>query len=219
MKWMLSVMFLLFVLSVHAQDQLPLHYTDHSDTTKPLIVYISGDGGMNGFSNSLIKSLNAKGYAILALDARDYFWHKKEPQEFANAMNGAISVYMKNKKRNSFVVLGYSFGADVAPFLATRLSAGLYGKCKDVILLSPSVNTSFEIKFLDMLGWGNNKGKNVVTELNKLSLPLVLFFGKDENSFPINEVTVRKQVIVMEGGHHYDNDAEALGAKLVSMMK
>lgn len=209
----------IFVSSVHAQDQLPLRYTDNSDTTKPLIVYISGDGGMNNFTNSLIKSLNKKGYAVLALDAKDYFWHKKEPQEFAIAMNGAISTYLKNKKRNSFVVLGYSFGADVTPFLITRLQANLHSRCKDVVMLSPSSNTNFEIKVLDMLGWGSNKGKNVVNELNKISLPVVLFFGKDEDDFPVNEITIKKQVVIMEGGHHYDNNVEDLANKLAGKFK
>lgn len=219
MKCMFSVMFLLISFSVLAQEQLPLHYTDHSDTTKPLVVYISGDGGMNGFSNSLIKSLNAKGYAVLALDAKNYFWQKREPREFADAMNSAIALYLKNKKRNSFVVLGYSFGADVTPFLITRLTSALNSKCKNVLMLSPSANTNFEINFLDMLGWGSSKGKNVVNELNKLSLPFVLFFGKDEKSLPVNEVTAHKQVVIIEGGHHYDNDIEAVAENLVSKIR
>jgi type IV secretory pathway VirJ component len=116
-------------------------------------------------------------------------------------------------------VLGYSFGADVTPFLITRLPATLYGKCKNVVLLSPSPNTNFEIKVLDMLGWGSSKGKNVVNELNKVSLPVILFFGKDEDDFPVNEITAKKQVVVMEGGHHYDNNVEALANKLVSKFK
>lgn len=219
MKSIFSCILLLFVVPADSQESLPLQYTDHRDTTKPLIVYISGDGGMNSFSNSLIKSLNNKGYAILALDAKNYFWHKKEPQEFSSALSQATNTYLKNKKRNSFIVLGYSFGADVTPFLITRLPPNLYAKCKYAVLLSPSSNTNFEIKLVDMFGWGSKKGKNVVSELNKLSLPVVLFFGKDEDDFPVNEVTARKQVIVMNGGHHYDNEVEELANKIVGKMR
>lgn len=205
-------------LTASAQD-LPLQFTDNNDTTKPLIVYISGDGGMNNFTNSLIKSLNKKGYAILALDAKDYFWHKKEPQTFATAMNQAIATYLKNKKRNSFIVLGYSFGADVSPFLITRFLSSLTIKCKNVVLLSPSSNTDFEIKVLDMLGWGNSKGKNVVNELNKVTAPVILFFGEDENNFPIKEITIKKQVVIIKGGHHYDNNVDDLAGKIVDKIK
>jgi len=209
---------ILFFFTGDAQD-LPLKYTDSNDTTKPLIVYISGDGGMNRFTNSLLTSLNKKGYALLALDAKDYFWHKKEPQQFATAMNQVISAYMKNKRRNSLVLLGYSFGADVSPFLATRLSSALYSKCKYLVMLSPSVNTDFEIKILDMIGFGGGKGKNVVNELNKVTTPTVLFFGKDENDFPVNEVTINKQVVIIEGGHHYDNNVDDLARQIVGKIK
>jgi|SRR5436190_2971457 type IV secretory pathway VirJ component len=219
MKLMFSSILLLVVALAHSQEQLPLQYTDHRDTTKPLIVYISGDGGMNSFTNSLIKSLNNKGFAILALDAKDYFWHKKEPEEFSTALSQATDTYLKNKKRNSFVVLGYSFGADVTPFFLTHMPANLNAKCKSAIMLSPSANTNFEIKLMDMLGWGSKKGKNVVNELNKLTLPVVLFFGKDEDDFPVNEVTARKQVVVMDGGHHYDNDVEELAKKIASKIR
>lgn len=219
MRLLLSSMMMFFVFVANAQNNLPLQYSDNTDTTKPLVVYISGDGGMNSFTNSLIKSLNQKGYAVLALNAKDYFWHKKEAQEFASAMSQSISVYLKSKKKSSFIVLGYSFGADVAPFLATRLPSSLYSKCKNIVLLSPSTHTDFEIKILDMLGFGGNKDKNVVNELNKVRTPVILFFGSDEKSFPVTEVTIKKQVIVMEGGHHYDNDVEDLSGKIVSKIR
>jgi len=64
MKTIFSVLLIFFVFAAHAQNDLPLQYTDNSDTSKPLIVYLSGDGGMNGFSNSLIQSLNKKGYSF-----------------------------------------------------------------------------------------------------------------------------------------------------------
>ncbi|MGZ3845853.1 MAG: AcvB/VirJ family lysyl-phosphatidylglycerol hydrolase [Flavisolibacter sp.] len=214
MKLISLVITMAFFLGAQAQSDLPLQYTDNGDTSKPLILYISGDGGMNSFTTSLINSLNQKGYAVLALDAKSYFWHKKEPAEFATAMTQAVSSYLRNKKKNSFVVLGYSFGADVAPFLATRLPSYLATKCKGVLLLSPSGHTDFEIKIVDMLGWGSKKENNVVTELNKVALPATLFFGQDEKEFPVNDVTIRKQVVVMSGGHHYGNDTTDLANEI-----
>ena len=219
MKLISFMILMVLGLGAQAQGDLPLQYTDNADTGKPMILYISGDGGMNSFTTSLIQSLNQKGYAVLALDAKSYFWHKKEPAEFATAMTQAVSSYMHNKKKNSFVVLGYSFGADVAPFLATRLPSSLASKCKGVLMLSPSGHTDFEIKIMDMLGWGSKKENNVITELNKVVLPATLFFGQDEKDFPVNDVTIRKQVVVMSGGHHYDNDTADLANEISHKIK
>lgn len=59
-------------------------------------------------------------------------------------------------------------------------------------MLSPSASTDFEIKISGLLGFGRSKGKNVVNELNKPTTPVVLFFGKDENDFPVSEVNIKK---------------------------
>ena len=214
MKLIFFVMSMALFVSTKAQSDLPLQYTDNGDSSKPMILYISGDGGLNSFTNSLINSLNQEGYAILALNAKSYFWHKKEPAEFATAITQAVSSYLRIKKKNSFVVLGYSFGADVAPFLATRLPSSLASKCKSILLLSPSGHTDFEIKIVDMLGWGSKKENNVVKELNKVALPTTLFFGQDEKDFPVNDVTIHKQVVVMSGGHHYGNDINDLASEI-----
>jgi len=219
MKTILSALVTVVLFKGYSQNSLPLQYTGHSNTTKPLIVYLSGDGGMNSFTTSLIQSLNKKGYAILALDSKSYFWKKKDPQEFASAMSQSISNYLKAEKRSSFVLLGYSFGADVSPFLVTRLPQTLHPKCKGLVLLSVSAHTEFEVKVLDMLGWGSKKDENVIAELNKVSLPVTMFFGKDETDFPANKVTIRKQVIIMEGGHHYDNDTDDLSNRIITKIK
>jgi type IV secretory pathway VirJ component len=219
MKLILSTVVMFFLFTGHGQNSLPLQYTGNSDTSKPLVVYLSGDGGMNSFTTSLVQSLNKKGYAILALDSKNYFWKKKDPLEFASAMSQSISKYLKSEKRSSFVVLGYSFGADVSPFLITRLPQNLHPKCKDLVLLSVSAHTDFEVKIMDMLGWGNKKEENVIAELNNVSLPVTLFFGKDETDFPANKLTIDKQVVVMEGGHHYDNDTDDLANRIISKIR
>jgi len=38
---------------------------------KPVLFYISGDGGWNKFSNAFIQNLNGKGYEVVGLNARN----------------------------------------------------------------------------------------------------------------------------------------------------
>ena len=202
------------------KTSLPLSFYASTDTTKPLIFYISGDGGFNKFSTSFMQSLNKEGYAVIGLNAKDYFWNKKKPQEAATAIEEAINGSNKEWKRKSIVLIGYSFGADVSPFMLTHFSATLSNKVNHLILLSPSAKTDFEIHLLQMLGWGKDDGESVPKEINKISKPVTIIVGDDENEFPFDQLTIKnKQVIKMPGGHHYDGDVDALHKQVIQQIK
>ena len=199
---------------------LPLSLYSSTDTTKPIIFYISGDGGFNKFSTSFMQTLNKQGYAVIGLNAKDYFWTQKKPKEAAVAIEAAIDESNKQWKRNSIVLVGYSFGADVAPFMLTNFSPALASKVSRLILLSPSPKTDFEIHVMQMLGWGKSSGESVPAEINKISKPVIFIVGDDEKEFPFSQLTTKnKQVIKMPGGHHYDGDVNALSKQVVVQIK
>lgn len=207
--------FSLHVVSFSQKTVLPLSFHSNLDTTKPLIFYISGDGGFNKFSTSFMEALNKQGYAVIGLNAKEYFWNKKTPQEAANAIEAAINESNRQWKKKNIVLIGYSFGADVAPFMLTHFSTAFAGKVNHLILLSPSPKTDFEIHILQMFGWGKDSGESVSGEINKISAPVIIITGDDETDFPFNQLTIKnKQVIKMPGGHHYDGDVNALCNKI-----
>src|SRR5438552_6307660 len=144
--------FSLYGVSSSQNTVLPLSFHSNADTTKPLIFYISGDGGFNKFSTSFMETLNKQGYAVIGLNAKEYFWNKKTPQEAANAIESAINESNKQWKKKNIVLIGYSFGADVTPFILTHFSLAFAGKINHLILLSPSPKTDFEIHILQMFG-------------------------------------------------------------------
>ena len=202
------------------KTSLPLSLYASTDTTKPLIFYISGDGGFNKFSTSFMQSLNKEGYAVIGLDAKDYFWNKKKPQEAATAIETAINGSNKEWKKKNIVLIGYSFGANVSPFMLTHISVALSNKITHLILLSPSAKTDFEIHVLQMFGWGKETGESVPAEINKIVKAVTIIVGDDENEFPFDQLTIRnKQIIKMPGGHHYDGDVTALCKQVVQHLK
>ena len=167
-----------------------------------------------------MQSLNKQGYAVIGLDAKDYFWHKKKPREAAAAIEAAIDQYNRQWKRKNIVLIGYSFGADVAPFMLTRFSTALSGKINHLVLLSPSSKTDFEIHVLQMLGWGKDSGESVPAEINKITKPVMIITGDDEDDFPIKELTIKnKQIIKMPGGHHYAGDVSSLCKQITAGIK
>ena len=202
------------------EKKMPLSLYSSADTTNPLIFYISGDGGFNKFSTTFMEAINKQGYAVIGLSAKDYFWSRKKPQEAANAIEAAINESNKQWKKKNIVLIGYSFGADVAPFMFTRFSPAMAARVNQLILLSPSPKTDFEIHVMQMLGWGKNTGESVPAEINKISKPISFIVGDDENEFPFSQLTIRnKQIVKMPGGHHYDGDVNALCKQIVAVIK
>jgi len=216
-----SIILLLGICNIlSAQKTLPLSFYASTDTTKPLIFYISGDGGFNKFSTSFMKSLNKEGYAVIGLNAKDYFWDKKKPVEAASAIEQAINESNKEWNKKKIVLIGYSFGADVSPFMLTHFSPAFSNKVSHLILLSPSAKTDFEIHVLQMFGWGKETGESVPAEINKIVKAVTIIVGDDENEFPFDQLTIKnKQIIKMPGGHHYDGDVTALCKQVVQHLK
>jgi type IV secretory pathway VirJ component len=214
----LLAVFLLMMQPVFSQtpsapDQLPFSIAPSgSDTAKPMVAYITGDGGLNKFSKSLCGQLALQGYPVVALDARAYFWKKKTPGQTALDITRLIRIYQQTWHRSRIVLLGYSFGADVMPFVYNNLRADIAARVLNLCLLSPSGSTDFEIHISVMLGAGFAGRENVVAELNKISTkPVTLLFGSDENEFPISHLKIKNYTVTrLPGGHHYEGDEVGL---------
>ena len=55
---------------------------------------------------------------------------------------------------NRVILVGYSFGADVVPFLVNRLPSGLLPLVRSVALLGLSETAEFEFHLSDWIGHG-----------------------------------------------------------------
>lgn len=187
-------------------------------STAPLILYITGDGGMKKFSANVIESFRQKNYPVVALNALKYFWNKKSPQQAAKDVTSLITYYQGQWGGNHGVVLiGYSLGADVLPFIYTSLPPEVAGEVKHLVFLSPSLFTDMEVHLSDMLGKSSNKGMSVPAEMNKITnKPLLLVFGAEEKDFNFSALNVRYEKLILPGGHAYDEDAAGVAGKILA---
>ena len=144
---------------------------------------------------------------MLAWPCLKYFWDKKTAQKTATDISKLIHTYQMLWKKKKVLLVGYSFGADVMPFVYNNLDKSLQAEIINISLISPSAKTDFEIHLMVMLG-SRGGGESVPEAINKISNKLItLLFGNDENEFPIKELTIRNYVSVkLTGGHHYDGD-------------
>ncbi|NIG56878.1 AcvB/VirJ family lysyl-phosphatidylglycerol hydrolase [Chitinophaga sp. Cy-1792] len=206
----------------NAPGNLPIQAkAPDAGSTQPLIFYITGDGGMKKFSANVIDEFHKKNYPVVALNALKYFWNKKSPNQAATDVANLIRYYQSQwNSHHGIILVGYSLGADVLPFIYTHLPATLESEVQQVVLLSPSKTTDLEVHLSDMLGKSNNKGMSVTAEINKITdKPLVLVFGEEEKDFNLGELTIRNyKRLVLPGGHTYDEDAGGVAGKIMAAL-
>jgi len=196
--------------SVSVQD-LPLLTTVPKIATPdmPVVLLISGDGGWYSFEQSITDKLAESGVFSIGLDSRKYFWKRKTPEETASDMARALTFYASKWNRSKFVLIGYSLGAEIVPFLYNRLPGEVRQKVQSAVLLSPDVSTDFEIHFSNMLGMGNSQNTYNVPEEIKRMQPLLtlIILGSGEKS-KIPGILSGSGPIIKElpGDHHYKFD-------------
>lgn len=225
MKTVYALIFLLFCAfqnTAQAQkSDLPL-YAFPKAGNKPMVVYLTGDGGLNSFSKALIADLGSQGYAVVALDTRKYFWNQKTPAEFGQAASGFINQYMRAWNKNAFILIGYSFGADVGAFLPPQLQGGLSERLKSVVLLSPGLSTGFVTKLTNMLGFSGSDGEKykVYPQLLKSPAPILCVFGEDEGSDFCKQLKAGGNIgrTLVPGSHRYNDDVKLISKIIIESL-
>lgn len=178
----------------------------------PLAIFISGDGGWAGFDQAVSVKLAENGMPVVGVDAQKYFWKEKQPKEAADEIAKAVEHFMQQWNRKSFVLIGYSFGACMAPFIASNFSDLLKESLKGVYCFSPNETGDFEIHISDMISIKTNEKYNVLSEVKKIkSLNPVCIFGKEENIELRNDFSATGvRFETLPGSHHYDNNYKAV---------
>ena len=199
-------------MSAALAQNFPVKVWDAPTHDKPLIFYISGDGGLNKFSSGLCEALNKKGYDVCALNAKSYFYDKKTPEQTTSDIANYLSQKLKERTSRQIVMIGYSFGADVLPFVLARLPKNMLDQTRVSFLMAPSGSTDFEIHWSDIFGGNAKRSMDVVSEINKLeNAKLVIISASDDGYLDVRKITLKKYTHeVLPGGHHFDGDTDEI---------
>jgi len=219
--FIMALLFLVTSQQLAAQMALPVVAKPAAGNQHPLVLYITGDGGMKQFSTKVVAAFQQHNYPVVALNALKYFWTKKPPEKAAADIAAVILQYQAQWHLGPEVILvGYSMGADVMPFIYNALPDELRGKVKQLVLLSPSQFTDMEVHLSTMLGKPENKGMSVPAALNKIvHTPLLLIFGEQEKDFSLAALTIRGyKHLVLPGGHTYGDDAADVVGKILEVL-
>ncbi|HEU4641782.1 MAG TPA: AcvB/VirJ family lysyl-phosphatidylglycerol hydrolase [Gemmatimonadaceae bacterium] len=170
-------------------------------------VILTGDGGFATLDKLLADSMAARGIPVVALDSRAYLTSGHRTADGASRdLERILRHYLSTWGKSRVLLVGYSRGADLLPFMASRLPTELFGRIDEVAMLGLAPNANFTFHLVDLIS--NHKRKDdlpTVPEVAKLRGKRVLcFHGADEKesgcpALPADVATV----VEMPGGHHF----------------
>ena len=182
-------------------------------------ILYSGDGGWRDLDRSLADVLAAKGMSVVGVDVLRYYWKQKTPVLAASDLARMIRYYQKHWQKSHVVLIGFSFGADVLPFLVSRLPADLAADVSLLSLLSPERTTAFEVETTGWLGVHNSAGMPIAPELKKLSgIRVQCIYGTEEgaDSLCTASAAAGAAVLAKSGGHHFDHNYDELADEILA---
>jgi type IV secretory pathway VirJ component len=161
---------------------LPLIEISATGSDSMFAILFTGDGGWAAADRGLSASLAAHGVPVVGLDAPIYLTPGRTPDESARDLVRVIRHYVMAWHRNRVVVIGYSRGADIVPFMVARLPDELRRRVSLVALLGPSEWVEFEYHLVDLVANIHRPGDLPVRpEVERLrGTPVLCIYGQHD---------------------------------------
>jgi type IV secretory pathway VirJ component len=130
---------------------LPLRELPVTTAGHQLVFLLTGDGGYAAGDRGIAEAFVGQGIPVVVLNSRSYLSPKKTPDEAAADAERIMMHYMAGWQRDSVVLVGYSRGADMAPFIVTRLPDSTRSHLSLVAMIGLADHASFEFHWSDIV--------------------------------------------------------------------
>ena len=184
-----------------------------------LAVIVSGSGGFVGFDRKMGRNFAERGVPVVGLSSLAYFWKPREPDGAARDLARILEHYLSAWHKERALVIGYSQGADVVPFMVDRLPPALRAKVSAITLIGPDGAAQFHLHpDLWLLGHAKLSPSLELPEapeIPKLKGTKVLcVYGAAEKKSLCRETPPGlASVLEVPGGHSFDGDAPAIAER------
>jgi type IV secretory pathway VirJ component len=196
-------------------DGLPLVVVPATTPGSTLAVVISGDGGWAHLEREVAATLAQNGVTVVGLNSLKYFWSRRTPEGAAADLARVLRFYLDSARLDDVLLVGYSRGADVLPFMASRLPPDLLRRVRVVALLGPSRSVDFKFHVMDWLKDAQHRSDlPVLPEAEKLvgQAHVLCVYGREEKDTICPALSgSAASVVPLVGAHHFDGDYPELG--------
>jgi type IV secretory pathway VirJ component len=187
-----------------------------------LAIILTGDGGWRRIDQQIAARLRERGIPVAGFLVPDYFRIERKPDESSCALERTIRHYRALWKCDRVILIGFSRGADILPFMASRLPPDVRSAI-DVIALLGLEST---IDFRYHPSWipfsrSPEPQHAVKPEVEKLrGLRIVCVYGDQEKDSlcPLLDPTLAT-ALRENGGHHFAGNYRGIADRILAAVK
>jgi type IV secretory pathway VirJ component len=189
-----------------------------------MALLLTGDGGWAGLDQELATQLAASGVPTVGLNSLKYFWTERTPAETAQDVARVMRHYLAAWNKQRVLLVGYSFGADVLPFVVNRLPTDLRERVATVSLLGVDSNASFEIRIADWVG-SDDGGPPTKPEVAAIGgVPVLCVYGEGESDsicpgLPKGPEHTKITLAEVGKGHHFSGEYSTLAERILAFAR
>ncbi len=189
--------------------------------TDAFAILISGDGGWAGLDQEVAGALSAQGIPVVGVDSLRYFWTPRTPESAAADLDRIIRYYLTQLHKQQVLLVGYSQGADVMPFIINRLPAETRQHVALGAVMGLSEHALFEFHLGNWVNATQDQGLPTAPEMEKpSSIPMLCIYGEGETDTLCPKLDPQKvHVVKLPGGHHFGGDYERLAKEIMGTAK
>jgi type IV secretory pathway VirJ component len=180
------------------------------------VVMLTGDAGWRGLESHVARELAASGLPVVGWNSLRYFWNPRSHDEAAADLDRVLRHFGAALRIDRAIVIGYSQGADMVPFLLNRLPGSTRAHVESAALVAPGAEAFFEFHLSHW--WRTPQGGAPVRpEIAALApLPVLCVYGRaDQDALCHDGAFAHVRAVPLPGDHGFDRDFRALSAAIV----
>ena len=188
-----------------------------------LAVILSGDGGWADIDRQIGQTLAERGIDVVGFDDRAYLrGGRRDAEGTARDVMRAATEYLSRWNDQQLALIGYSRGANFAPFVANRMPAPLRARLVLLAMLGLQERASFTYRFSDL--WATRSRASdtpILPELERLrGANMLCVYGVDEDESLCRGIdSTLVHPVARPGKHHFDGDYRALTSIIVDRLE
>ena len=190
-----------------------------ADSPLPFLSPRTPEGATRDLDRQVGGSLASGGIPVIGWNTLKYFLSPRTPEGATRDLERILAYYLDRWNKQEVVLIGYSRGTDILPFMTSRLPAVRLRQVRLLALLGPATSTQFQGLAADLLKVGQQTPVLPMRpELEKLrGLRILCLYGADETDTLCAGMDPRlAKCVRLPGGHHFGGSYREIADRILS---